>query len=477
MFRFSAIEEEHLLGFLKNGSIDDLMDDLILQFRELTPKIQYELIKHIKEGKAYPSLNVLAKVFGISVDEARRMLRGEWREFMFPVVGEEIKMVRGISIRGMENIITNLKHLNTSMEVLREFLREGFALFFDTCFSGESYMLPAVVSLYIDNPPEDAVFTGRIDAKGNIYEVDGIPAKRKLAKDSGLRLIEPAFIDNVKTLKDWYDASAYEIPFYITKTTMDYEGEVKNFYSCMILKDAERILELAEALSGISEKDLLMITGRLASATDDWEQKVSDFYGRLKKIEKALMGREILHIGINGPASLAFALGAVFGSQKPFVIYHFQDGRYYPIEVRNVRSLKERVREYSSVEYSMEGKGRELAVVLALAHHDPVASVKEFMKGRDVTLLVIKHKVSGNIPVEDMFEVAKESSSLIQDMRGERDYERFHFFLSSPVPVAFMLGVAFGYYGSGYVYQHYGQQGYAEAVSLDAIRRIREQGR
>ncbi len=475
MFRFSEIEDRHFKGFLWSGKLDEYMDEVFEQFWELSPFGQFELVKYVKEKSVNPSLGVLSSTFGIDKEDAKRFLRNPHREFYVPVVGEGERLVRGIAIKGLESVITNHEHLKGSMEVIRDFLGSGFGLFFDEEFSGESYMLPAVVSLYIENPPPKAVFTGKIDKEGNIYEVNGIPKKRALAQKEGMRLIEPSYLDSVQSLKDWLDADKYHIPFYITKSKDNYEGELQSFYSHLTFEDPEKTLELLEVINGIPKERLVVPTGQIPPEESVWEDIVREFYTRVKEIESALGAREVLHIAMNAPSALAFALGAVFGSQKPFVFYHYQNGNYKPIRVENVRSLKERLTEYKHIDHQLEGEGKELVVAFAIAHHDPVASVKEFTQGMDSTLLVVRHKSSGNVPVEEMFEVAKESASLIQDLRSDKDYESFHFFLSVPVPVAFMVGVAFGCYNPGYVYNYQGKS-YARVVGLESIRRIREEG-
>ena len=475
MFRFSEIEPRHFKGFLRGGKLDEDVDEVFEQFWELSPFSQFELVKYVKEKGVNPSLGVLSSTFGVDKEDAKKFLRNSYREFYVPVVGDGERLVRGISIKGLEGILTNQEHLVGSMEVIKDFLGSGFGLFFDEEFSGESYMLPAVVSLYIENPPPKAVFTGKIDKEGNIYEVNGIPKKRALAQREGLRLIEPSYLDSVQALKDWLDAERYHIPFYITKSKDNYEGELKSFYSHLTFEDPEKTLELLEVINGVPRERLVVPTGQIPPEEPVWEGIVKDFYTRVKDIESALGAREVLHIAMNAPSALAFALGTVFGSQKPFVFYHYQDGAYKPIKVENVRSLKERLSDYKHIDHQLEGNGKDLVVAFAIAHHDPVASVKEFTQGMDSTLLVVRHKSSGNVPVEEMFEVAKESASLIQDLRSDKDYESFHFFLSVPVPVAFMVGVAFGCYNPGYIY-NYQAKSYARVIGLESIRRIREEG-
>ena len=478
MFRFSGIEDRHFKGFLWNGKLDEYMDEIFEQFWELSPSSQFELIKYVKEKGVNPSLGILSSTFGIEKEDAKRFLRNPCREFDVPVVGEGERLVNGIAIKGLDSVITNHQHLKSSMEVIKDFLGSGFGLFFDEEFSGESYMLPAVVSLYVENPPPKAVFTGKIDKEGNIYEVNSIPKKRALAEKNGRRLIEPSYLDSVQALKEWLDAERYHIPFYITKSQKSYEGELRSFYSHLTFENPEKTLELLEVISGVPKERLIVSTGQIPPEEPAWEDAVKEFYTKVKEIEGALGGREVLHIAINGASALAFSLGAVFGSQKPFVFYHYQNGDYKPIKVENVRSLKERLKEYKHIDYQLEGEGRELAIAFAIAHHGLEADVREFTKDMDSALLVIRYERPGHVPIDDIFEVARESASLIQDIRSERNYDSFHFFFSTPVSIAFMIGVAFGYYNKGYIYNHQSgrDEGYVMVISLESIRQIREEG-
>jgi hypothetical protein len=230
-------------------------------------------------------------------------------------------------------------------------------------------------------------------------------------------------------------------------------------------------------LNGIPKEDLLIITGQLPPEQETWEKFVADFFKRLKVLEKVLRGKEIIHLAINGPSALAFAFGAVMGSQKSFAIYHKQDSKYYPIEVYEVRALKERVKNYKQVSWRLEKGGKDLVVIISFAHHEPEANAKEFMKGKNPTYLILEHRKKGNIPVKDMLDTAKECASLIQDIRAKESFKDIHIFLSSPVPVAFMIGVAFGYYSSGYLYQHKGGGDYFRAVDLSRVKEIREGGK
>jgi len=475
VFRFSSLEEGHFRLLLWSGRLDEDMDDLFRQFRELPPTFQFELIRYVKEKRVYPSAQPLMSALNLPEEEAGKLLRNEYVEFLVPVVeGGRGELVKALVVKGLDLPVTNQRHLLRSLEPVYRLVGEGFAFFVEKPLSGESFTLPLAVHLLAQNVPGDLLFTGRVDSEGRVYDVDGLPRKRRIAAERGYRLVEPFHFKSVQEIVSWLDAPAYEIPFYVTKTAGSYEGELRDFLSSVRIEDPEGTLSCLEVLSGFPRERLILTTGQLPPDPAVWEGVVAEFFRRLKSLETALRGREILHLAVNGPAVLAFALGAVFGSQKPFVFYHRQDSGYIPIEVRKVRRLKERLGEYRHIRWKLEEDRDELAVILSLAHHEPEASVKEFMKGRGTSFLTVEHERKGNIPVEDMFETARECASLIQDLRTRKSFRTFHIFLSSPIPIAFMVGVAFGYYSPGYIYHHQGEGMYFRAVDLSAIRAIRE---
>ncbi len=476
MFRFSLIEEKHLKSLLWSGKLDNLIDGILNRFWELSPSVQYEVIRYIKEKNVYPSLKAIVSAFDISEDDAINLLSKPYKEFKFPVVGVEDRLIKGISIKGLSSIVTNLIHLKDSMKIIKNYIGEGFAIFFEYNFCGDSYMLPAVLSMIVDNIPEDLVFTGKIDKKGRIYEVGDLLKKRNVANIHGLRLFEPQYAKSVEVIKNWLCAERYDVPFYITKTTENFQGEINNFYSCLNIRDAEGIVNMLNIINGISRDYLVVKTGRLPPKSKVWESTIADIYKRLKMIEAILRGREVIHIAMNSPVALVFSLGTIFGDKKPFVVYHHQNGVYHPIEMTNVRYLRERVGTFKHISYKIEGKGKELAVIIAVAPSALEADVKKFTEGMDLTYITITHERSGNIPVEEMPEIARETASLIQNIKDERSFNVLHFFFSSPIPIAFMLGIALWQFNFGYVYNHQNNT-YRRVINLQNVRRIREEGK
>ncbi len=228
----------------------------------------------------------------------------------------------------------------------------------------------------------------------------------------------------------------------------------------------------------ISIDELCLVTGQLKEV-ESWEKACKEFYKKVWNLKNKLSGKKIFHFGIRGAASLGMALGILWGSQEPFVIYHYQAGKYHPVKVLNPREIKEKVLEYKNISWSFEEGGEDLVIVLKFAHHELFADVKEFAKTRieNPSFLLVEHRASGNIPPEEFKIIVKETASLIQNIRKERSFRRFHFFFSCPVAIAFMLGVAFGHYAEGVLYNYQKEeQIYIPAVELKILRKIRESG-
>jgi hypothetical protein len=231
MWKFWEIEWAHFKTLLESGKLDDHIEELYSHFWELPPSHQYELVKYSKDKEICPSVQTFRKVFRVSEETAVKFFKEKHITFRFPVVSSngEGELIRAVAVKNLKEVITNLKNIKRHLNPIKEFLKTGFAVFFDKEFAGASFQLPTVLNLYVENLPQDALFTGAIDKKGNIKSVDGIEEKKKLAKELGLRLVEPYYLSTVDDLKAWFDAESYDVPLYITRTRDRWEGEFKSF--------------------------------------------------------------------------------------------------------------------------------------------------------------------------------------------------------------------------------------------------------
>ena len=204
--------------------------------------------------------------------------------------------------------------------------------------------------------------------------------------------------------------------------------------------------------------------------TGDWIEAVRQFYSTVKEIDGHI------HLALNGPSSLAFGCGVIFGSLKTFSFWHYQNGAYHPIPITNVRALKQRLKQYNYVEPFYEAGGKDLVVMLNYSHHEIKTAVKEYVMNKlrleNPSYLEISLKdTTGNIPIELMPAVANETSSLLQDAKKHQSFDRFHFFFSCPVPIAFMVGVAFGLYDELVVYNFSGT--YEPVLKFEDLTKIK----
>uniref|UniRef100_A0A7V5XFC8 SAVED domain-containing protein n=1 Tax=Thermodesulfobacterium geofontis TaxID=1295609 RepID=A0A7V5XFC8_9BACT len=489
MFRFEAFEEPHLLEFLWQGLLDEYIEDLLKRWEVFSPKIQFELICYVRE-RLKESLNpkVLAKALKIKIFDAEKIIADKDKNFeIFLVESEEdenkalsVKTCKAFAIPETSKIITNLPHIRKHLLTIKKFLGKSFAVFFEDSFIGKSFMLPLAVALDIEKIPEDLRFTGGLNTKGDILEVDYIREKLEYAKKQGFRLITPFQVKNFSTIKTYLEKEKWDIPFYITNAGRDefltfletYKGE-KTIAEFEVLKGIELFY-------GLSEGNFFIITGQLTSKKN-WERVCKSFYKRLYQIKNRLPGIKTYHLGMRGAVALGFALGVLFSHFDPFVFYHYQTvegiAKYHPIYVEEPRFLKERQKEYKYLNPKFEKQGEDLVIVLNFSHHEPTADVKKYVASflKDPSFLILETEFKGNLPIENFLEVAKESASFIQNIREEYSFNSYHFFFSCPVAIAFMVGLAFGHYVDGFIYNYQKEKTlYQPVLDFKFLRKIRE---
>jgi len=488
MFRFEAFEKTHFLEFLWQGLLDEYMEELFKRWEFFSPKIQFELIFYVRE-RLKESLNpkVLAQALKINISDAKKVIANKGKSFeIFLVENREdetkvlVKTCKALVIPETSKIITNLSHIRNHLLTLKKLLGKGFAVFFEEFFIGKSFMLSLSVALEIEKIPEDLKFTGGLNTKGDILEVDYIREKLEYAKEHNLRLITPFQVRHFSTIKAYLEKYDWDIPFYITNAGKEefltflkaYQGE-KTIAEFDILKGLELFY-------GLSEETFYIITGQLTSKKD-WEKVCENFYKKLYQIKNRLPGIKTFHLGIRGAVALGFALGVVFSHFDPFVFYHYQTiggvTKYYPIIVDEPRFLKGRAKEYKYLKPKFEKQGEDLVVVLNFSHHEPTADVKKYVASflKDSSFLILETELKGNLPIKIFHEVAKESASFIQNIREEYSFNNYHFFFSCPVAIAFMVGLAFGHYVDGWIYNYQKEEGmYQPVLDFKFLRKIRE---
>jgi hypothetical protein len=482
-FLFEEFDEGHLLAFLDQGLLDDHIEELLLRWNLFSPKVQFALINYIRERlKDSFSPRLLVKHLKIKlIEDAEQIVRGKGKIFEIIVVDKnKPDFAKGLVIPETSKIITNLPELKNSLTIVKKLSNKNFAVFFDIYISGKSFMLPLACALSIENIPEDLRFTGALNTRGDILEVDHLKEKIEFAKAHGLRLITPLQVKRFNTIKAYLEKDEWDIPFYITSA--GYE-EFSNFLKAFI---GEKTFEEFEVLKGLElfydlqENTFYQLTGQLKTE-EDWKKVCEDFYTRYYKIVNTLPGNKIFHLGIRGAVALSFALGVLYSHFYPFVFYHYQakegETKYHTIPIYEPRYLKERKSQYNYINTLFEHNGDDLVILLNMGHHEAVADVKSyaFSQLNNPSFLVLEAKQKGNVPIESFSEVAKECASAIQDIRSQYSMKTYHFFFSCPVPIAFMVGLAFGHYVDGWIY-NFQKEGssYQPVLEFRFLRKIRE---
>jgi hypothetical protein len=482
-FPFEEFDEKHLLNFLEQGLLDENIEELLMRWSLFSPKIQFSLIKYIRERlRDVFSPKLLTKYLKVkSLDDAEKIVKGKGNYFEIIVVDKDKPdFAKGLVIPDTSKIITNLPELKNSLTIVKKFLNRNFAVFFDTNISGKSFMLPLACALSIERIPEDLRFTGALNTKGDVLEVDHLKEKIEFAKSHGLRLITPLQVKHFNTIKVYLEKDKWDIPFYITNA--GYE-EFPNFLKAYIGEKTFEEFEIIKGLElfyGLQEDTFYQLTGQLKTE-EDWERTCIDFYNRYYRIVNTLPGTITFHIGIRGAVALSFALGVLYSHFYPFVFYHYQvknkETKYHPIPINEPRYLKERKSQYNYINTLFEHNGEDLVILLNFGHHEAVADVKSYVSSHlnNPSILVLESKVKGNIPIEIFPEVAKECAASIQDLRKDFSFSSYHFFFSCPVPIAFMVGLAFGHYVDGWIY-NFQKEGstYQPVLEFKFLRKIRE---
>ena len=86
------------------------------------------------------------------------------------------------------------------------------------------------------------------------------------------------------------------------------------------------------------ESNMIHLTatgGRLISPDIGWEPFFSSFSELMNQIKREF-GSPKLHFFLSAPGPLLFGFGAIMGTVDDVLTYHFQDGSYFPIEIKRL---------------------------------------------------------------------------------------------------------------------------------------------
>ena len=418
----------------------------------------------------YKNYKHLSKLFDNDIEFAFEILKNKHIYFDFPVVSNNSfgKLINGFVVR-TSKIRTNMVSTLTYLKKISRITGKNFSVFFDDHFMDDSFMLSVYVALETGRYEKGLSFTGGIDDEGRLKLASNLEIKEKVCSKKGKILISKIDIENLQDITDFLNSKVHDVPVFLSYLRK-YEPE----YIEKSFDELKRSIENAtdtELFTKILGEKLINMKDFIGD--DDWLEEIKNIKYLLNKI---VVKNGIPHIAIAGPAVLAMGAGIAFGCQNPVVLYHNQGGKYYKvIDLReNIRSIKE-IRDVSNLkklEFEEEGNGENCAFVVQLASHAPNADTVNFLRMNNINAKVVHifHKNAGNLePKNWEFEVS-ELMSIVQHYRRKEHFERFLFFFSIPVPVAFAFGMALGPFCKGSVYSFVREtNSYIEAFRIEDI--------
>ncbi len=190
-----------------------------------------------------------------------------------------------------------------------------------------------------------------------------------------------------------------------------------------------------------------------------WHDFLGEAQQELRPFLQRISGERVYHVAIQGPASLAIGLGAVFGTRSPVVAYHYTADAYLPVlnltqDTRQVKTyLPADAFTHITVAYPLT-VGSDTAVVLDMAGHNPIGDTKDYLAKQmaGTPLVEVRNTYGGNLTEADWAPVVQEIFAAINTLQRNQDIQRIHLFHSMPVPLAFGLGMALGYFADITVY-------------------------
>ncbi len=474
--RFSELLEnnpDYFILALKEGNIN--IDEAIQTVEGIKdkipsyPKLVYEILIYSRD-KNYSNCAILSKFLNIDTEHCREILCNDYVKFEFPVVlNGKACLAHGIAVK-TGKLFTNVQAVSTHVEKICRILKENLSVFFDTDIVEDSFMLPLYIALKCKKHDKPWVFTGGLEENLNIKPPAFVQLKEEACKKSGKILFTQRDFSNAIEVLDFLTKENHEVPFLASFSDKRSTEYLEHSFQKLISKVENH--SKREVFEKISGAPLLYQSSSL---------RKKDFVKQARRIHEIIdaiiCNGGIPHISLLAPASLAMGIGIMLGSQNPVVLYHYQGNEYHKVidlrkDIRTIKKLKD-INSFKKIYFEQSGDGKNCAFIIQFASHAPSADAEEFIRQKKLNAVVIKifHKNLGEIATGDWTDEVNELMSLTQFVKTKRHFERFHFFLSVPVPIAFAFGMALGHFSSGSIYQYNGKynNSYFEALRIEEL--------
>lgn len=432
-------------------------------------RIIYEIFINSRKRK-YLNYELFSEFLNIDPKHCCEILCNDYVEFEFPVVlKDKAKMARGAAII-TEKSFTNVPSVSVYIEKLCKILKKNLSVFFDTDIVEDSFMLSLYIALNSEKYNKPWVFTGGLEEDLTVKLSALIHLKEEICEKSGKTLFNQKDFSSAKEALNFVSQKNYNVPFLVSfsdKRSSEYLDQSFQKLSEKVENCVKR--DVFEKISGVP---LLYTSGSLER--ESFSKEVREIH---KTMDKIVSNGGVPHISLLCPASLAMGIGAMFGSQNPVVLYHYQGNEYHMVidlrsNTRIIKKLKD-VNSFEKIRFEEVGNGGDCAFVVQFASHSPFADVEEFLRRRNLSTRMIKvsHTDTGGITLGDWSCEVAELMSLFQFIKTKRHFKRFHFFLSVPVPIAFAFGMALGHFVNASIYQYDSKDelSYFEALNLEEL--------
>lgn len=444
------------------GISDDLADELY--------ELQYELFSLAKK-KNYSNIDNTAKLLKISPELSKELLNSEdLASFSFPVILEgKAKLARGIVVKS-STLFTNAPHAEKHVRKLSKILNENFSVIFDSNIVDNSFMLPLYVALKFGHVEQPYVFTGGLDENLNIEPCAFLKEKERACMRMNKILLSGEQFSNAREVIEFLNRKSYEVPFLACFSSKRDENYLKSSYEKLSRKVEGAVKK--SVFEKISKARLIYTWTALKK--EHFHVQIRKLYTELNRI---VSSGGVPHISLIGPASLAMGLGMMLGPHNPVVLYHYQNNDYHRvIDLRENARIIKRIKsskDFTKIVFEEVGEGKDCTFIVQFASHTPMADAEEFVRAKNLDSKIVRvfHRETGALTISDWTEEIVELMSLVQLVKSKKHFERFHFFFSVPVPIAFAFGMAFGHFAKASIYQFTpeGELPYFEAVKSEHL--------
>ncbi|MDQ7055056.1 MAG: SAVED domain-containing protein [Persephonella sp.] len=466
-----------LIGYIKSRQVKkEELEELYHLLNSNDEELIYTVYRFLDENPEYIDYPLLSKTAGIEEKVLKTIFQTKPTRVFFPVVDTEKYKIASAHLFKLPFKVEKSSFSDRpELKKIKKYLydknlpTEDFFVIFDSNFKGSSYMLSVVAGLVL---PEEYLsryaFTGEVNCEGEIISVDYLKKKRTASEKKHLILITPKTFGTVREMVRYIKREEVNLPFAvlnkpdteIKKSLLKIEAEIKEKDSLYSLKKQLSILNM-------KEEDLYINVENIPPVREKWEEKLNAIKQNLHRIYSSGHTQKVnLHIATS-ITSLSFATGVLLGAKRSYVLYHFQNDRYFPVidlsspeTVRNIKQVNRDILRNSkniNIETSIKDS-REVNLILYLASHNPVADVLHFTKNKNYVYITDRN-FQGKIPIKPRLweEYVSEIYSAVNQLREKYLIKRFSLFISCPSVMAMALGMAVGNFIDIYIYNYYPQ--------------------